>query len=294
METTKSGSPKFKYMDTSPIHIGVRDQSFTDFIIYIFKIMKIDNAKITQYVENNLPMFYMACTSKSADNVNNYEIFEQMGDATIYKFLVYNTYRKYPQLYFNTGSVEIVARMKINLGSRDTLSKIAEQLGMWKFISASVDQLQKEKEKLLEDVFEALIGVVETIIIHDTSNSVEQIGLAHTLTFQLLSVLFEPYELPIDYNVLVDSKNKLQGIFNHYKNDLGEKPHYSHEDTMRNNKKIHVIGVWYINKAGHKVILGNGSASSKSKAEKIAASEAIETLSNKGYSIQIPLLYQDF
>jgi dsRNA-specific ribonuclease len=69
-----------------------------------------------------------------------------MGDSTIGKFIVWSSYEKFPQLRGKSEAVEIVARMKINLGSKDNLYQIAENLGFWPFISASEELRLRAKK----------------------------------------------------------------------------------------------------------------------------------------------------
>ncbi|ADO00377.1 hypothetical protein WIV_gp034 [Wiseana iridescent virus] len=277
-------------MDTS-IYYGPRDDSFKDFLIKIFKYTGVTDEYLYQYVnDRTLPLFNIAFTSSSADEYNNYEPFEQMGDSTIGKFIVWNSYEKFPQLRGKSDAVEIVARMKINLGSKDNLSQIAENLGMWDFISASDEFRHRSKKKLLEDVFEALIGVIE-FIIHDYSDSNRsQPGLAYQLVYALLSKLFESYTLKIDYNTLVDSKNRLKGVFDQYKEQLGSEAVYHTERVTKNDKNIFISKVY--DKNGN--FLGEGAAALKKDSEKKASEMAITTLERKGFKKIIPSLYSTF
>ena len=237
-----------------------------------------------------MPLFNLAFTSSSADEYHNYEYFEQMGDSTIGKFIVWSCYEKFPQLRGKSEAVEIVARMKINLGSKDNLSQIAENLNMWPFISASEELRYRSKKKLLEDVFEALIGVIE-FIIHDYSDSnYSQPGLAYQLTYTLLLKLFEPYTLKIDYNILVDAKNRLKGIFDHYKEQLGPEAIYNTERVQKNDKYIYISKIYDKNNN----FLGQGAAALKKDAEKKAAEIAISILEQKGYKKIIPNLYANY
>lgn len=146
------------------------------------------------------------------------------------------------------------------------------------------------KKKLLEDVFEALIGVIE-FIIHDYSDSnTSQPGLAYQLVYALLSKLFERYTLKIDYNTLVDSKNRLKGVFDQYKEQLGSEAVYATERVMKNDKNIFVSKVY--DKNGN--FLGEGAAALKKDAEKKASEMAITTLERKGFKKIIPSLYSTF
>lgn len=273
------------------IYYGVRDVSFKEFIINMFKYTEINEESISKYVnEETMPFFNMAFTSSSADEQYNYETYEQMGDATIGKFIVWNAYYKFPQLCGNPDGVEIIARMKIVQGSKDTLCEIGENLGMWPFISASEDIRYRSKKKLLEDVFEALIGVIESVIQDYSDSRYHQPGIAYQLVYKLLSKLFEPYELKIDYNVLVDSKNRLKGVFDQYRDKLGSDAVYVTERLVRNGKNIFVSKVY----DARNNFLGEGAASIKKDAEKKASEMAIITLEKKGYKKIIPSLYNSY
>lgn len=278
--------------DHNDVYYGQRDKLFKDFLIKIFKYTGVDEVYITsKYINSEtIPFFNMAFTSSSADEQYNYEPFEQMGDSTIGKFIVWNSYQQFPQLRGKPEAVEIVARMKIILGSKDTLFQIAEDLGMWNFISASEDMRHRSKKKLLEDVFEALIGTIE-FIIHDYSDpNRSQPGLAYQLVYALLSKLFEPYSLKIDYNVLVDSKNRLKGVFDQYKDKLGSEAVYKTERVSKNGKNIFVSKVY----DAYNNFLGEGAATLKKDAEKKASEMAITTLERKGFKKIVPSLYTTY
>lgn len=291
LNCTRKIYPKIKMETIQKVYYGPRDDSFKDFLIKIFKFTGVNEAYLNKYVnDQTLPLFNVAFTSSSADEQHNYEPFEQMGDSTIGKFIVWSSYEKFPQLRGKSEAVEIVARMKINLGSKDNLSQIAKDLGMWPFISASEELRDRSQKKLLEDVFEALIGVIE-FIIHDYSDSNRsQPGLAYQLTYALLSTLFEPYTLKIDYNILVDSKNRLKGVFDQYKDQLGSEAVYKTERVLKNDKNIFVSKVY--DKSNR--FLGEGAAALKKDAEKKASEAAILTLERKGFKKIIPSLYATY
>jgi len=275
----------------SPIYYGPRDNSFKEFLYNIIKYTGAQQNYLNMYINGEtLPFYNMAFTSKTADEESNYETFEQMGDSTIGKFIVWSSYEKFPHLRGKSEAVEIIARMKINLGSKDTLSNIAESLGFWNFISASEDLRYRSKKMLLEDVFEAFIGVLEYII-HDFSDpNRSQPGIAYQLTYTLLLKLFEPHTLKIDYNILVDSKNRLKGVFDQYKEQLGADPIYKTERILKNDKNIFIARVYDV----HNNFLGEGAASLKKEAEKKASEQAIIALERKGFKKIIPSLYTTF
>jgi dsRNA-specific ribonuclease len=231
----------------------------------------------------------MAFTSSSVDPKNNYELFEQMGDATIGKFIVWDAYEKFPQFRGNPDSIEIVARMKIVIGSKNYLHRVAEDLDMWSFVSASENVRQLSRKDLLEDVFEALIGVIEFVVKDYTDESKSYPGLAYQLVYELLSKLFEPYTLQIDYNVLVDSKNRLQGVFDEHKTRIGSKPIYT---TNIQDNKMHLTKVFCALNDSTRKLIGHGLAYRKKDSEKTAAEEGILTLKTMGFVKTVPAIYK--
>lgn len=273
-------------------YYGVRDQSFKELIVKVLKSTTLKSEMINKYVNNDtLPYFNQAFTSSSIDAEHNYENFEQMGDATIGKFIVWYFYtEKFSHLRGKPQAVEIIARMKINLGSKDTLSQIAENLGFWPFISASEELRYRSKKKLLEDTFESFIGVTEYLFYDHSDPNYAHPGLAYQLIYTLLSNLFEPYILPIDYNALVDAKNRLKDVFDQFKDKIGTEARYEPTIATQNGRKVHIIKVY----DARGKLLGEGSAFIKKDAEKEAAEKAIKTLEAEGYKKTIPALYTSY
>lgn len=278
--------------DRSPPYIGDRSHRFEQVILGLFKLAGVSETRLPMYVnKQTLPMYGMAFTSSTVDEEHNYETFEQMGDATIGKFIVWSSYEKFPQMRGNPDAVEIVARMKINLGSKDTLSQIAENLGFWPFITASEEVRYSFKKKLLEDVFEACIGAIEYVVYYYSDSNRVHPGLGYGIVYELLLKVFEPYNLDIDYNVLVDAKNRLKGVFDQYKTLLGSDPVYESKRVNRDDSP----SVFVVSVRDHSgAVLGTGSAALKKDAEKKAAEQAIAKLALKGYIKPAPRLYDTF
>lgn len=274
------------------LYYGPRDNSFKEFILKVLKNSNLETKTIDKYVNTEtLAYFNQAFTSSSINPEHNYENFEQMGDATIGKFIVWHFYtEKFSHLRGKPQAVEIIARMKINLGSKETLSQIAEKLGFWPFISASEELRYRSKKKLLEDTFESFIGVVEYLFYDFSDPNYAHPGLAYQLIYTLLSNLFEPYILPIDYNVLVDAKNRLKDVFDQFKDKLGPEAKYESTVATQNARKVHVVKIYDT----RGVFLGESSAFIKKDAEKDAAEKAIKTLEAKGYKKTIPALYTSY
>jgi len=145
----------------SQLYLADRNDKFKQFIISTLNKGKINHKYIDVLTsEEHLNLYKDAFTSDEIDPENNYQVFEQMGDATGNKFIITYMYNRFPYLKCVSG-VKVIARLKINYGSKQTFCSIACNLGFWPFISATTDLRQRKMKSLLEDVFEAFIGVTE-------------------------------------------------------------------------------------------------------------------------------------
>ena len=249
--------------------------------------------------KNNLELYKNAFTASSADSVNNYEIFEQLGDVTANKFIVWYSYKRFPQLFCPQG-IKVVARLKINYGSKQTFYKIADQqLKFWPWIAASQKERDTRKKHLLEDVFEAFCGVTEFILDNETVQ-----GVGNSIVYDILKNLFDNINISLKYEDLYDNKTRLKEFFDKNKNNLGtikylESPR-AESDTFRIvrlfqvpnqqkricnycNQKINtqVSSESDIKRNGW-VLLAEGKAPIKSDAEQNAAGFAIRNLKRQG------------
>ena len=167
----------------------------TDFQYLLRKILK--NAKLKEHYinilldEDGLKNYDIAFTSKSANETDNYEVYEQLGDLSANKFIVSYMYRKFPKLKCSE-CVKIVARLRILYGSKQTFCVIAENLGFWPFISADEEQRNTEKKKLLEDTFEAFIGVTELMI-----DEKIRYNVGYAIVYEVLHSVFETVNISL-------------------------------------------------------------------------------------------------
>ena len=130
-----------------------------EFIRRVFSKSKID-PKYMDVLTNPeaLAIYRVAFTSNTVDSDNNYELYEYMGDVAANAAVVMYFYKAFPQLRC-PRSINILPRLKIVHVSRESFSKIAEDLGFWTHIrydtnvAAEKTILKKSREALLEDVF---------------------------------------------------------------------------------------------------------------------------------------------
>jgi len=171
--------------DEAIIYFGSRKQDFKN---TIWNVISKGNLKDTykQWLmsDDSLLIFNDVFTSNTADVLKNYEVYEQLGDITVNKFIVWYMYKRFPQLNCAQG-VKIVARLRINYCSKQSFAQIAESLGFWSFITASEDERSHNKKPLLEDTMEAFFGAVELIIDKYTLT-----GVGYAVSFDILESIF--------------------------------------------------------------------------------------------------------
>jgi len=163
-----------------------------------------------------------AFTASSADPVNNYERFEQIGDVTANKFIVWYAYKRFPQLNCTDG-VKVVARLRINYGSKQFFAPLGESLGFWDYISAQEDGKAKgmkyrnrQKKDLLEDCIESFIGCTEYLL-----DQAFRPGVGYGIVYDILSSIFDEIPMSLKYDDLYDPKTRLKQTFDAY-SQLGD------------------------------------------------------------------------
>lgn len=291
------------------IYIGNRGDEFKMLITSILNKYKSKNGKIgapKEYIriltsEENLSKFSSAFTSDTVDPINNYQIMEQLGDLSANKFIVQYIYSRFPQLKCSEG-VKVAARLRINYGSKQKFCEIAEKLGMWPFISASLESRQKRKKPLLEDVLEACLGTIETIL-----DDKKVFGVGYATVYKILTGIFDEIDISLKYEELYDSKTRLKELFDLHGKDLGP---LIYEDEKTEDGVISVVyrlaGVKYellpdgnvnLNKYSGpytKTEIGRGTASLKSDAQQKAATFALQNLAEQGWVKKPPKIYAMF
>ena len=176
------------------IYIGNRGVSFKSFIVKLLKKGNLQEKYIEKLTnDEGMKKYSAAFTSSFLDEEENYEVYEQLGDLTGNKFIVWYMYRRFPQLKCPAG-VKVVARLRINYGAKQSFSEIARNLGFWPFISAPHDIRQRKMKPLLEDVFEAFLGVTESILDEEV-----RFGVGYAIVYDILASIFD--EMDISFEV---------------------------------------------------------------------------------------------
>lgn len=289
------------------IYLGDRGEAFKTLIISVLKKGELKDKHIDALTTPKaMEKYGDAFTSEGIDADYNYEVYEQLGDLTGNKIIVWYIYKRFPQLKRSKG-VKVAARVRINYGAKNSFYKIAEDLGFWPYISATRELRQRKKKSLLEDVFEAFLGVTEEVL-DDTFC----IGVGYACVYKIVKAIFDEMDISLRYEDLYDAKTRLKELFDRNINDLG--PLY-YEDTktdllthatayrlsgavyeIRENGTVNMKKIVPKDRAVpiKKVIIGRGSAALKADAEQAAAEQALQTLADQGFVKLAPEIYTQF
>jgi dsRNA-specific ribonuclease len=285
-------------MTLNEIDKGPRDKSFKNLIYGLLHRSGMRESYIEHLLgDDGMDLYNTAFTAVSADPDDNYEFLEQIGDMTANQFIVNYTYHKYPKLQTSQG-VKIVARVRINHGSREKFAKLGEDLGFWPYISADIAARESSKKDLLEDAFEAFCGATQWLL-----DQKIRVGIGYPIVYDLLSHIYdEMVPISLKYEDLFDPKTRLKELFDRsdVKSQVGDWQFLSEERNLTTRLTTSILYVippgvrkkdertknkWYP--------IAKGSAAKKINAEQIAASAGIEWLRAKNYFKIVPKEYLD-
>lgn len=297
------------------IHFGNRGNTFRTLIKSILKKGNIKRKYMDILLtEESLKIYSNAFTSESVDDVNNYQVLEQLGDLSGNKFIVQHIYRRFPQLKCAEG-VKVVARLRINYGSKNSFSKIAEDYGFWDFITATNELRLRERRSLLEDVFEAFLGATEQILDDSTiTEEGDSFGLGYANVYRILTAIFNDIPISLEYEDLYDAKTRLKELFDLHGTVLGPLIYTYEKGAVDTTVFVHRLkgasyevrpdGTVNMQKINYpsdpvarrdcRVLIGKGTATLKDEAEQVAAGDALSNLASQGYIKHAPAIYARF
>jgi len=190
--------------------VGIRGLEFRFFIRSLLKRTKLSAKNIDILTnEKNIKMYEQAFTHRVVDESFNYEFFELLGDVTCNKIIVWYLKNKFPFLN-NSDGVKVIARLRINLVSKVTFSGWAERLDFQKYISYDLETKLKHEISVLEDCFEAFVGVTELLIDEMVP------GGGFYYCNQFLSSIIDEHSISLHYKDLYDPITRLKETFDYY------------------------------------------------------------------------------
>lgn len=279
-----------------------RDKSFVNFLCSILNKAKIKKDYVNLLVsDESLAEFSKAFTSKTFDVENNLEVYEQIGDVSVNKFLVWYMHKRFPFLKHPKG-VKVVARLRINYSAKQTFYEIGNKLGFWPFISATVDERSKRMKHLIEDAFEAFIGCTEYLL-----DNFFRPGVGYAIVYDILESIFNDIDISLEYNKLYDAKTRLKELIdaktfiaelleegkvniNNFIDFNGKFGKIKYKDDFTADEKRISRVIFFTQKHGEMVI-GEGIANIKPDAQQAAAENALLYLKSRGISKPVPDFY---
>lgn len=307
-------------MTTIPINVylGSRGADFKHLITGLLNRGRLKPKYIDKLTDQNAMKSYStAFTASSADAKNNYEQFEQLGDVTANKFIVWYAYRRFPQLDCPEG-VKVVARLRINYGAKESFAPLAEKLGFWEYISAQEEGTERgikyrnrHKKDLLEDTFEAFIGCTEYLL-----DKAYRPGVGYGIVYDILSDIFNELPMSLRFEDLFDAKTRLKETFDAYP-QLGEWVYIDSREIMGDegytiaNSTVYQVPTGVNKRPIRKMTglgkrdfeeypqngwikLGTGTSTKKGEAQQKAAMQGIQTLKQRGFFREPPSDYLYF
>jgi len=264
------------------IYFAERGLIFKDFLKNILKKTGVRKELIDILTEDSSMLIYNnAFTSDSVDMDNNYQILEQIGDLTGNKFISNYMYERFP-LLDRTEGVQVVARLRINYGAKESFSEFARSLGFFDFITAT-NELRKSNnmKDLLEDVFEAFLGATERIL-----DRRKRVGVGYAVVYDILGTIFDNIEISLRYEDMYDPKTRLKELLEKDKKLYG-KEQYRNDRTgsLVRSEVIRILN-------GVETVIGVGVASLQTPAEEKAAQMALDNLAKKGISKPLPNIFR--
>lgn len=237
----------------------------------------------------SMQLYTKAFTHVTHDAVNHYEVYEQLGDITVNKFLVWYFHHKlsrYGELFHSTLGVKIVARLRIKYGSKQVLSDLADRLGFWAYIRVGETMSAGRRMSVLEDVFEAFIGVTEYIV-----DSRLMKGLGYVVCYRILESLFDPIPLDVSYEQLFDAKTRLKELFDVHRDAIGTVTYEYEKVASSGHAQVRVCRI----APDHtRIVLSTATSPiNRAYAEQQASETALGVLAQQGFTRDIPTEYRN-
>lgn len=266
---------------------------FKKLIRELLKRGKIKNKTLDLFTnQENIKTFRTAFIHQSFSDDYNYEHLEFLGDTTVNDCVANWLHETFPEIV----NVDWLTRMKHALISKKTLGLLARDAGFFKHIKYGEDiqeslnstpELEENKDykNMLEDTFEAFIGALVKV-----SNKETRRGVGHVLAYNIIKSFLDELRskggISLNYKDYYDPISRLKEIYDKYYWDFRNSQSYNSLTQEAIFWGYPKFNKRRLNDEGeiierNKAILGRAVGKDKEQAIKKAASQALETLSEK-------------
>lgn len=220
----------------------------------IFELSRNIDIKMSNLSLYDLALTHPSYNADAKTKHHDYERLEYMGDAVIGFVTADVIFKLHPQM--DQGNM---SKLRSMLVKTDSLANYARRFNLAEYIKAgksmTVEQVSKSN-KILEDIFEALVGAIY----------LDQ-GITTAARF-VRSFVYEDAK-KIDISLLTDAKTKLQeDMQSEYRDSV---QYVVIEQTGPAHDRTYKVNVMF-----NGIVLGTGSGKSKKQAEEAAASDALK------------------
>lgn len=167
----------------------------------ILSSVNINNGNVKLFVDSKY--FRDAFVHKSNDPQNNYDYLEFRGDAFVNMAISRYIKNRFPLI----TSQKWLSKMYHNLRNTNYLSQLSTDLKFNECVSYSSEN-NFRINNILEDCFESFFGAIVTV-----SNKHWERGVGYSLTYSIVSKLYNAYNLPLDFEQYFEYKPRVKEIF---------------------------------------------------------------------------------
>ena len=243
---------------------------------YIDVLLRDDSLKIYGDVFTSDTITDISARKESS---NNYEVFEKLGDGVFNSFFSFYSFRDFREDRRVIMS-QLYSDLKSYYGKGVIMAEIADKnLKFWEFISSSKDQRIRKKKKLLEDVFEAIIGATYYIL----DKNFRQ-GVGYTICYNILENIFKTHIVletnPQDLKPAISKLNEfISQNVEEYKIDYVDKRLSTTGDFGLTETSVILS---YVDESEPPEVIGIGKAATKKDSKEEAAKQAYKFLVDNG------------
>ena len=306
----------FSEPEQTTVYEGPRGEEFRKYLQTLLSLTSLDQKHYNSLLdEDGMRKFSAAFTHPSASDPSipwsNYEWAEFKGDSVANHAVVEYIDLRFPQFDGDSDAVRVGTRIKINMVSKATFSELARGLGFWRFISASSETRLTKMRPLLEDTFEAFIGVFSNLVDRKCrrrdSRGRVQLGAGFQFSFELIREVLDTVSIcgglpnsdgvqtgKLQYDELVDWITQLKELFDlrETQNKLGKIKYVCRRSSPNSNGMTVCTATVALSSAAF--CFASATAALQADAKQKAAKEAVLQLRCKGITRPLPKAYAKY
>ena len=223
-------------------------------MINVDELKQVLNIDINDASYYELALTHPSCNGDAKTKHNDYERLEFIGDAVLGFVCGDLVYKNHPDM-----GEGLLSKLRSYLVRKESLSNYARKMHLENYIKVghSISKASiVSSHKILEDVFEALIGAI-------------YLDKGFEIVYQYIKGILIKDILNVDVDLLTDHKSKLQELMQSEQRDAVT--YVTIDEKGPAHDKTFTVNVLY-----NGIVLGTGSGKSKKEAEEKAAKSALE------------------